>query len=123
MLEFRGQSVQRRLIMKRNIVLACAVALVLSSCASGMRYTTEEIQHFDPQIQEKIKKEEIALGMTYAEVRYAWGAPSTVNVLPPNTQSSERVEWIYKSLFFKSVLRFSDGRLTDIVSTEPGISK
>lgn len=109
--------------MKRNIVLACAVAFALAACASGMRYTNEEIQNFDPKVREKITKEEIMPGMTYAEVRYAWGAPSTVNVLPPNVQAAERIEWVYKRLFFKSVLRFSDGRLTEIISTEPGISQ
>lgn len=109
--------------MIRNIVFVCAVALALTSCASGMRYTSEEIQHFDPQVQEKIQKEEIMPGMTYAEVRYSWGAPTTVNVLPPNALASERVEWIYKRFLFKSVLRFSDGRLTEIISTEPGISQ
>jgi len=108
----------------RKIILLLLVLMFSFACAGQMRYTNEEIRSFPPQVQERIKKGEIATGMTYIQTRYAWGPPSLVNILPPNEMGFERVEWIYKKFpAFKSILRFTDGKLTEIISTEPGIAK
>ena len=72
------------------------------SCASAIRYTVEEIKPFPPPIQDKIKKGEIATGMTIIQVRYAWGAPDIVDVLPPDKEGFDRVKWTYKRLDRKS---------------------
>jgi hypothetical protein len=108
--------------MRKIIVTVCAL-IVFVSCTKEMRYTNEEIKDFPPQIQEHIKKEEIVTGMTFTEVRYSWGAPDIVNVLPPASEGQDRVEWVYNKFPFKSILRFTDGKLTEIISTEPGIAK
>lgn len=108
----------------RKAILLFVVLLFAVSCAKQMRYTNEEIRDFPPQVQERIKKGEIATGMTYIQVRYAWGAPTLVNILPPNEMGFERVEWIYRKFpGFKTVMRFTDGKLTEIISSEPGIAK
>ena len=106
----------------KKFLLLCLMSLFILSCTT-MRYTTEEIKNFQPQIQEQIKKEEISIGMTFIEVRYAWGAPSQVNVLPPNEQGAERVEWVYKDLFGSSTLRFTNGKITEIISKRGGVAK
>lgn len=108
----------------RKMTLVFIVLLLTVGCAKQMRYTNEEIRNFPPQVQERVKKGEIATGMTYIQVRYAWGAPSLVNILPPNEMGFERVEWTYRKFpLFRTILRFTDGKLTEIISSEPGITK
>jgi len=109
--------------MKKTVLLLSLVMLVpLVGCTSkAMRYSTEEIQDLPPSIQEHIKKSEIAVGMTMLQVRYAWGSPDMIIVLPPDEDGKERVEWTYKNLYvFKTRLIFTGNRLTEIVSTDPG---
>jgi outer membrane protein assembly factor BamE (lipoprotein component of BamABCDE complex) len=96
------------------------IAVFLFSCASpGVRYTYDEIKHYPPDIQERIARGEIALGMTKEQVRYAWGNPSSTRVLTPE-KGKQREEWIYTSSLglLKSRLIFIDGKLTYIISTE-----
>ncbi|PKL52426.1 MAG: hypothetical protein CVV37_01195 [Nitrospira bacterium HGW-Nitrospira-1] len=110
---------------KKYFLVAGAVLLIsLSACAKSIRYSQEEIKNFSPTIQERIKNKEIAVGMTKLQVRYAWGGPDNVIVLPPSENGKERIEWVYEKLhFFKSRLIFTDDKLTEIISTEPGITK
>jgi hypothetical protein len=109
----------------KNIFYVVVVALLLAACStSGVRYSPREIKSFPPEIQEHIKNAEVTLGMSPLAVRYAWGAPAEVNILEPDSQGRFREEWVYRKLrFMKTRLIFTDGKLTGIISTEPGISK
>lgn len=111
--------------MNKYVLVAGAVLLIsLSACAKSIRYSHDEIKDFPPTVREHIKNSEIAVGMTKLQVRYSWGGPANVIVLPPNEQGKERVEWVYEKLhFFKSRLIFTDDKLVEIISTEPGIAK
>ncbi len=111
--------------MKRLHVIAIFILLLLlPSCMKEMRYTSEEIQNYPPNIQEHIKKGEIVPLMTPAQVRYSWGSPSQIRVLSPTKEGREKVEWVYKRLggVFSTKLVFIDGELREIVSNEPGVS-
>lgn len=97
--------------------------LFIFGCASqGVRYTYEEIKNYPPEVQERIAKGEIMLGMTKEQVRYAWGNPSSVKVLTPE-KGKQREEWVYSSSLgiLKSRLIFVDGKLTYIISNEQRI--
>ncbi|NOX19728.1 MAG: hypothetical protein GXO99_00475 [Nitrospirae bacterium] len=113
--------------MKRLSLLFLIISVIALtfSCTKAMRYTNEEISKFPPQIQEHIRKGEVVTGMTMQQVRYAWGAPAKIKVLPSTDEGKERVQWEYRRMFgaFKTYLRFTDGVLTEIISTEPGIAK
>ncbi len=106
-----------------KVFISLLVALFLASCASqGVRYTYEEIKSYPPDVQERIVKGEIALGMTKEQVRYAWGPPSSTRILTPE-KGKQREEWIYSSSLglLKSRLIFVDGKLTYIISNEQRI--
>ncbi|MDI6714161.1 MAG: hypothetical protein QMD43_03930 [Thermodesulfovibrio sp.] len=103
--------------------IALLTALFILGCASQVvRYTYDEIKHYPPDIQERIAKGEIALGMTKEQVRLAWGNPSSVRVLTPE-KGKQREEWVYSSALgiLKSRLIFVDGKLTYIISNEQRI--
>ncbi len=110
--------------MKRVLAFILFV-LFLTGCAKTMRYSYEEIKNFPPEIQEHIKQGEVVTGMTYQQVRYAWGPPTMVKVLDPTPEGKDRVQWEYHRTagIFKTILRFTAGKLTEIISTEPGIAK
>jgi hypothetical protein len=93
----------------------------LFSCVSSIRYTNEEIKDFPLDVQQKIIKGEVAPGMTPQQVRYAWGPPDLTKSLEPQG-GKPREEWIYTSGvgIFKTKLIFVDGKLTYIISSEPG---
>lgn len=106
-----------------RVLLALFIALFVFGCASsGVRYTYDEIRHYPPDIQERIVKGEIAFGMTREQVRYTWGAPSSIRVLTPE-KGKQKEEWIYSSSLgiLKTRLIFLDGKLTYIISTEQRI--
>lgn len=111
--------------MKKHIFIAGAILLIsLSACVKSIRYSHDEIKDFPPEIQKHITNSEIAVGMTRLQVRYSWGGPDNVIVLSPGENGKERTEWVYGKLrFFKSRLIFTDDKLTEIISTEPGIAK
>ncbi len=111
--------------MKRSLVLSFMVLVLFAGCTRAIKYTYEEIKDYPPQIQENIKKAAVVTGMTLQQARYAWGAPTTVKVLKPTADGKDRVQWEYDRWggIFKTILRFTDGKLTEIVSTEPGITK
>lgn len=106
-----------------KFLFALLVTVFIFGCASqGVRYTYDEIKHYPPDIQERIARGEIALGMTKEQVRYAWGPPSSTRILTPE-KGKQREEWIYSSSFglLKSRLIFVDGKLTYVISNEQRI--
>lgn len=106
-----------------RILLVLFAFLFIFGCASqGVRYTYEEIKNYPPEVQERIAKGEVMLGMTKEQVRYAWGNPSSVKVLTPE-KGKQREEWVYSSSLgiLKSRLIFVDGKLTYIISNEQRI--
>ncbi|NOZ24807.1 MAG: hypothetical protein GXO94_01755 [Nitrospirae bacterium] len=111
--------------MRRSLLLFLLAFVLFSGCTKAIKYTYEEIKDYPPEIQENIKKAAVVTGMTLQQVRYAWGAPTVVKVLKPTPDGKDRVQWEYHRWggAFKTILRFTDGRLTEIVSTEPGIAK
>jgi hypothetical protein len=111
--------------MKKITFGITAISLMLAAgCANSVRYTHDEIKDYPSAVQDNIKNNEVTTGMTKAQVRYSWGGPHEVKILSPSENGKERVEWIYKKLaFFKTRLTFTDGRLTEIISNEPGTEK
>lgn len=106
-----------------RILISLLIAVFIFGCASqGVRYTYDEIKNYPPDVQERIAKGEIALGMTKEQVRYAWGPPSTTRILTPE-KGKQREEWVYSSSLglLKSRLIFVDGKLTYIISNEQRI--
>ena len=106
-----------------RILIALLIAVFIFGCASqGVRYTYDEIKNYPPDVQERIAKGEIALGMTKEQVRYAWGPPSTTRILTPE-KGKQREEWVYSSslVLLKSRLIFVDGKRTYIISNEQRI--
>jgi hypothetical protein len=81
-------------------------------CIKSIRFTEEEIKDFSPNIQDHIRKGEIALGMTKEQVRYAWGSPDSIKILLP-IDGKAREEWIYSSfgVIGTRLLLFLDGKL------------
>ena len=111
--------------MKKIFLLFSIVFLILQTgCTKSLRYSQEEINDFPAGVQEHIKNSEIDISMSKLQVRFSWGGPDVVNVLPPDEEGRERVEWIYKKMhIFKTRLIFTDDKLSQIISTEPGIMK
>src|SRR3990172_1859849 len=102
------------------VLLICAIAL--SGCATTMRYSDEEIKDFPPSVQKNIRKGEVTPGMTRLQVRYSWGGPDVITVLTPAEGGGERGEWSYQKLrVFKTRLIFTNDKVTEIISTEPGV--
>lgn len=97
-------------------IIAMLFLVVIAGCAKTARYSPEELKGFPPEIQEHIKSGEVVMGMTTQQVRYAWGSPSSINVLPPTEDGKMREEWIYSKigLFLEKRLLFIDGKLVDI---------
>jgi uncharacterized protein YneF (UPF0154 family) len=99
-----------------SVVLGLTLLLLLGGCTKSVRYTQEELKEFPPDVQERIIKGEIMLGMSTKAVRYAWGDPRSIRVLP-SWEGKSREEWIYASMGFIETHRllFTDGKLTFIV--------
>jgi hypothetical protein len=96
--------------------LVVLMAWSLGGCASSTaRYSQDEIKDYPPAIQENIQQGMVAIGMTPPQVRYAWGAPSTINILPPTEGGKKKEEWLYSSgVFMKKRLLFIEDKLVDI---------
>ena len=109
--------------MIRLLAIALSLtALLLVGCSSSqIRFTQDEIKGYPVDIQEHIIKGEVVPGMTPQQVRYAWGAPDEVK-LSNSTDGKPQEVWTYSSTVgvFKTRLTFIEGKLTSIVSTEPG---
>lgn len=104
--------------MKKLIFGALILLFMFSAgCTSApVRFTNEEIKGFPIEIQEKIIKGEVALGMTTQQVRYSWGSPNTIRTLDP-MNGKQREEWIYTTagIFENRRLLFIDGKLIYVV--------
>lgn len=99
--------------MRKWLILFFVIFLMSQlGCVKSIRFTEEEIKNFPPNIQDNIRKGEIALGMTKEQVRYAWGSPDSIRILSPIDEKS-REEWIYSYLgiFNTRILLFLDGKL------------
>ena len=88
----------------------------LCACTKTVRYSPDEIKDYPPEIKEKIAQVAVMVVMTIQQVRYAWGAPTTIHVLSPSEDGKPREEWLYSNmgLFLDKRLLFVDGKLTDI---------
>ncbi len=99
---------------KAAILCSVLIILFLAGCTKSVRYTEEEIKSFPPNIQENVRKGQIDLGMTTEQVRYAWGNPDSVKLLPVY-EGKPREEWIYSSMgsgvVGTKLLLFFDGKL------------
>ncbi len=102
-------------------VVGLVAAFTLGCAASNIRFTQDEIKGYPVDMQERIIKGEIVTGMMPTQVRYAWGAPDEVK-LSTSPDGKPQEEWLYKSPIgiFKTRLTFVEGKLTTIVSSEPG---
>lgn len=102
--------------MKKAFFLVLAILFLLQiGCTKSIRYTEEEIKNFSPEIQDNIRKGEIALGMTPQQVRYTWGDPDSIKFLAP-MDGKTREEWIYSitgtmQIIGEKLLLFVDGKL------------
>ncbi len=107
-----------------SVFFLAAVFLIgaLLGCQQEVRYSPSEISGYPEATQKLIREGKVAMGMTPDEVRYAWGAPSEVNILPPTSDGKSRQEWVYKDTLSlsKTSLFFTDGRITEMTSS--GIS-
>lgn len=110
--------------MKKMLLSLLLITVFLAAaCATPARYTAEEIQNYPPSVQEHIRHKEVGLGMTMTQVRYAWGGPDSIRVMEPDN-GKQRIQWTYKKLIFsKTRLIFTDGKLTDIFTSEPGAAQ
>jgi hypothetical protein len=108
---------------KTKLIVSCCMIFFLFGCASHMRYSYEEIKDFSPEMQEHIRNREVVTGMTLQQVRYSWGSPTVVKMLDPTPEGKERVHWEYHRWggALKTILGFTDGKLAEIISTEPGV--
>ena len=108
--------------MKKITLLLMLISFITAAgCGKSVRYSQDEIKDYPPKIQDYISNGQVAVGMTKMQVRYSWGGPNAVNVLAPSEEGKERVEWIYEKMkFFKTRLVFTDDKLTEIISNEPG---
>lgn len=94
--------------MKKLILAAIALVLV-AGCSKAVRYSPGELEGFSPKVRAHIEKKEVSLGMSYAAVRYSWGAPKAVKVL----ESEDKEIWVYSSLrVYVTKLTFTGGKLT-----------
>lgn len=115
--------------MRKSILVLFVLLLIVQSGCMGVesaRYSPDEIKGFTPLMQEHIKHGEVVAGMTTQQVRYAWGSPTTINVLSPSEDGKYREEWVYARTLvsvFKTRLIFIDGKLTYIITNEPGVIK
>jgi hypothetical protein len=113
----------RRFAIK-YLYAALLLAALGASCTNEVRYTSKEIEGYPPEIKERIQRGEVDFLMTFDQVRYSWGAPSDIKMLPPADSGKERIQWIYKKHgVFTSTLTFEDGKLVEISSNEPYLKR
>jgi len=103
--------------MKKAVIFSAVLSFMLvfllqTGCVSQVRYSETEIQSFPANIQEHIRKAEIAPGMTNEQVRYAWGNPDFQKILDPY-EGKPMEEWIYAKLgvFGTKILVFYNSKL------------
>ncbi|MGE5238700.1 MAG: hypothetical protein ACM3ON_07860 [Chloroflexota bacterium] len=98
----------------RAAVLLVIMIVVAVGCSAtkDVRYTHDEIKDFPLDVQSRIMKGEVMLGMTPEMVRYAWGPPESVRTLMP-FEGKAREEWTYTKfgVYETRKLLFVDGKL------------
>lgn len=106
-----------------------AMAFSAGCTSAPVRFTHDEIKGYPLDVQERIIKGEIMLGMNQQQVRYSWGSPTTVKTSVAR-DGRQREEWIYSdTVGYKKRLLFVDGKLSDITeglflkSGQPGIKQ
>jgi len=108
----------------RYLFAILLLAVMTASCVNEVRYTSKEIEDYTPEIRDRIQRGEVDFLMTFDQVRYSWGAPSDIRMLPPAADGKERIQWIYKKqAVFTSTLTFEDGKLVEISSNEPYLKR
>lgn len=97
-------------------ILSVLIIWSFSGCTSSVRYTPDEIKGYPQEMQDNIQQGNVVLGMTPPQVRYAWGPPTTINVIAPLEDGKPREEWLYSSMgvFMQRRLLFIDGKVADI---------
>ena len=97
----------------------------LGGCAHTARYSPSEISGYPPAVQKYIRQQTVAMGMTPNQVRFAWGAPTYITVLPPSLNGEPREEWTYKELLgtAHTTLVFTGGRVTEMSAKGPTSKK
>ncbi len=105
-----------------SFVVAFSLMGALLGCQQEVRYSPSEISGYPEATQKLIREGKVSMGMTPDEVRFAWGAPNEVNILPPTKDGKSRQEWVYKDTLSLSKTRlfFTDGRVNEMSSS--GIS-
>ena len=101
------------------VVVVFLGAGLLAGCATEKaRYSPSEISGYPAHIQKMITEGTVEMGMTPDEVRFAWGSPSYINILPPSLDGKSREQWTYKeNLGLSSTnLIFTDGKVTEMSS-------
>ena len=102
--------------MRKGLLFVLALLFLLQfGCTKSVRYTEEEIKGFPPAVQDNIRKSQVDLGMTQEQVRYAWGSPDSIKVLPPY-EGKAREEWTYSAtatlgVVSSKILLFIEGKL------------
>ena len=106
--------------MRTRMFLAVAIVLFFAACATGVKYSPQELSSYPKDIQEHIKNGEIVLGMTMQQVRFAWGSPQLVRTLTTKEGRLEE-EWVYSNILglSKTCLYFEGDRLTQIIAGNP----
>lgn len=102
-------------MIKRITTLAIITLLLVlaAGCTPKVRYSPGELDVFTPEVREHIVKKEISLGMTQAAVRYSWGAPQAVKVIP----EGDKEIWVYSSArVYVTKLTFAEGKLVGSTS-------
>jgi len=94
-----------------RIAALTAMAFMIGACTAEVRYSPAELSQFPQDVQEHIKKKEVALGMTNTQVRYSWGAPAAVKVMTDESGNITEV-WTYTTgRILVNRLYFQDGKL------------
>ena len=105
----------------RLSVFAAFLALIaLAGCVSQeARYSPSEISGYPQNIQKLIREGYVQMGMTPDEVRFAWGSPSYITVMPPAPDGKQREQWTYKEKLgtASTNLIFTGGQVTEMSST------
>ncbi len=110
--------------LKRIFVSVFSFAVVFSlmgamlGCQQEVRYSPSEISQYPQATQKLIEEGKVSMGMTPNQVRFAWGAPNEVKILPPTKTGQSRQEWVYKDELSISETRlfFTDGHVTEMTS-------
>ncbi len=97
---------------KSICLLFIVSVLILAACTPSVRYTYKEIQEYPLDVQERIMKGEVSLGMNQQQVRYTWGPPKSIKLLEP-VDGKQREEWVYSTLgvYDMRLLIFMDNKL------------